>query len=121
MGVSALRMSSFPRSQPDGPEVIQQKVVAALAKQKDLQVAAIEAAERKRKREEDEALQASAEEEVITVSKRDLVFVLRASRRAIEAARKCGDFLEKGSQAFKAQEAIFFDAKRVVERMLQKE
>ena len=53
------------------------------------------------------------------MSKRDLVFVLRASRWAIEAARKCGEFLEKGLLAFKAQEAIFFDAKGAVERMLQ--
>ena len=76
-----------------------------------------EAAERKRKREEDEALQASAEEEFITVSKRDLVFVLRVSRRAIEAARKCGDFLEKGLLAFRAQETIFYEAKGAAERM----
>ena len=77
-------------------------------------------AEKKRKREEDEARQASAEEEVITVSTRDLVFVLRTSRRAIEAARKCGDFLEKGLLAFRSQEAIFFEAKGAVERMLKK-
>ena len=73
--------------------------------------------EKKRKREEDEALQASAEEEFITVSKRDLVFVLRVSRRAIEAARKCGDFLEKGLLAFRAQETIFYEAKGAAERM----
>ena len=133
---AALRM---PEVQPDGLDRCTSLVVAALAKRKE--VAAIEAAERKRKREEDQAhLQALADEaaekkrkreddaaekkrkseEVITVRKRDLDFVLEVSLRAIEASRKCCDFLQKGLLAFQSQEAILIDAKGAVQRMLKK-
>ena len=58
-----------------------------------LQALANEAAEKKRKREDDAAEKKRKSEEVITVSKRDLDFVLEVSLRAIEASRKCCDFL----------------------------
>ena len=88
----------------------------ALAKRKQI-------AEKKRQMEEDAEFEAWAEEvheeEIITVNKRDLVDTLDACRRAIQAAEKCGDFMDRGSAAFKTQTAVFFDAKGAVERMLQ--
>ena len=90
----------------------------ALAKRRQI-------AEKKRQMEDDAEFEAWAEEvheeEVITVNKRDLVDTLSACRRAIQAAEKCGDFMDRGSAAFKTQTADFLYAKGAVERMLLKE
>jgi len=103
---------------PDHAAVTQAKIDIALAKRRQI-------AEKNRQMEEDAALEASAEEvheeELITVNKSDLVDMLSACRRAIQAAEKCGDFMDRGSAAFKTQAADFCLAKGALDRVLFKE
>jgi len=115
---AALRRRQAWPPPPDHAAVTQAKSDIALAKRRQI-------AEKNRQMEEDAAFEAWAqevhEEEVITVNKRDLVDTLSACRRAIQAAEKCGDFMDRGSAAFKTQTADFLYAKGAVERMLFKE